>query len=100
MRLTAMDYPASTMLREPIIRYATTPINMSITERRLSVIGGIALGLITMRRRDLLSLPLAAASVCLLVQGITGESKINELLNHTTAIISPEHGVSVPHQQG
>lgn len=79
---------------------ATTPINMSITERQISALSAVALGLIAGRQRSLISVPLAAASLMLLYQAATGHSPINEALDRNSAILSDGHAVSVPHQQG
>jgi uncharacterized membrane protein len=79
---------------------AATPINMSITERQISAMGAAALGLIAGRQRSLISIPLAAASLMLLYQAVTGHSPLNDALDRNSAVLSERHAVSVPHQQG
>src|SRR5688500_4982667 len=77
-----------------------SPINMSVTERRLSVLGGATLGLIAAKRRDEVSIPLAVAGLALLYLGATGENKLYDMINRNAAVLSNDHAVSVPHQQG
>src|SRR5690349_1270721 len=79
---------------------STSPINMSLTERRLSALGAVVLGIFAAKQRNAASVPLGAGSLALLYMSATGHNMINDILNRNTAVLSDDHAVSVPHQQG
>jgi len=78
----------------------TTPINMTRSERLISLVGGALLAGIAVMRRGWAGLGLGTLGGTLLFRGITGHSQIYRLLGWNRALVRGNRAASVPHQQG
>jgi uncharacterized membrane protein len=75
-------------------------INVGEDERRLSLIGGLALLFVALSKRGPGSIPLLLLGGKLVFRGATGHSFIYQLLGINSAVGKDSGGVSVPHEQG
>jgi uncharacterized membrane protein len=81
-------------------QHPTTKINVGETERLVSLVGGGALAILGLTRRNLPGIALAAVAGELLYRGITGHCVVYDALDINTATTGWSDMVSVPHEQG
>ncbi|MDX2162166.1 MAG: SRPBCC family protein [bacterium] len=81
-------------------RLNTSAINVSESERRLSMLAGFGLVLAGMRMGGVRGVITLALGVDMVVRGVTGHCWIYRALGVNSAIRPESGGVAVPHQQG
>jgi uncharacterized membrane protein len=75
-------------------------VNIPLTERNISMLGGALLVVAGMARRGWLGSSMSALGASMIFQGGTGMSPIYKLLGTNRAVNNQSANVSVPHQQG